>query len=339
MKTRNRWKALNLWLALGFLILLPVSAVVGQGHTGLDPVVTDVIEMLNAGVDEEVIARWLESTDRRPTDIARQGMIALSNAGASEQLISTLLQSLERREPEPSELQAPIAAVTTSDQALDSEEPVWSGSEASEGSVEAIFQLRAKRAFTEEPEPDWQPEEPWDIYLYLDGELVAWTRPSLEGEPVEARRMMGSGRRELRIVLQRYQDLRGGWLYESLSVPTLFAFEAHPGQPIEIEVEMKRIWGLWRDRKDGGPLTYIIRQGTEVLAEHQGTGGNPDRWQPVCEDVEANFADTRGVPKRFRNAMSRCVRWSELWAGAGQSTSRSDILAALAEYDFRPRAR
>ena len=97
--------------------------------------------------------------------------------------------------------------------------------------------------------------------------------------------------------------------------------------------------GLWRERKNGGPLSYLIRQGVEVLAEHQGTGGNPDRWQPVCEDVEANFSDKDGVPKRFRNAMGRCIRWSELWTGTGSATSREGILETLAEHDFEPPVR
>lgn len=199
-----------------------------------------------------------------------------------------------------------------------------------------ILNLGAKRAIVEEDEPDSPREPPWWVYLYLDGELVAWTKPSRRGEPVEARRAIQSGERELRVVLQRYEDLRGGWLHESLSVPTLVRFEAHPGKTIEIDVEVKRIWGLWRDRKDGGPLSYLIRQGSEVLAEQQGTGGNPDRWRPVCEDVEANFRDADGVPKRFRNAMVRCIRWSELWTGTGSSTSRTQILDELAAYEFEP---
>jgi hypothetical protein len=218
-------------------------------------------------------------------------------------------------------------------------EATQSQSSAGEGPVEAVIKLRAKQAFVEEDEPDAPRPQPWWIYLYLDGELVAWTKPSLKGEPVESRRLVPTGDRELRVVLQRYEELRGGWLYESLSVPTLVAFGTQPGNPIEIEVEMKRIWGLWRDRKDAGPLSYVIRQGVEVLAEHQGTGGNPDRWQPVCEDVEANFEDSRGVPKRFRNAMSRCIHWSELWTGAGRSTSRAEILAKLAEDHFQPSIR
>ena len=338
MKVRNNqivW-ATRLLIALGLMMpSLPSAAAEGD----VDPIVADVIEMLKAGVEEGVITQWLQSTDRRPTDIGRQGLIALSEAGASEQLISTLLQSIDTGETETAPMQTSPRATPAPEEPQTAPKPA-AGESADDGyPVEVIFNLGAKRAIVEEDEPDSPREPPWWVYLYLDGELVAWTRPSMRGEPVEARRMVETGQREMRLVLQRYQDLRGGWLYESLSVPALVTFEARPGSPIDIDVEIKRIWGLWRQRKDGGPLSYLVRQGVEVLAEHQGTGGNPDRWSPVCEDVEANFPDAEGVPKRFRYEMERCVRWQELWTGPGKSTSRSEILENLAQFDFEPSVR
>lgn len=305
----------------------------------LDPVVVDVVEMLRAEVDEGVIVQWLESTDRRPVDISRQGMIVLTDAGATEGLITSLLQRVDDVDPELTKTGAPNSVAPTATADLDADASVHTGTEAGRESVEATFSLRARQAFVDEDEPDSPREPPWSVYLYLDGELIAWTRPSVKGEPVEARRTIESGRREVRVVLQRYEDQRGGWFHESLSVPTLVDFEVLPGDSVDVEVEMKRIWGLWREKKDGGPLSYIIRQGDDVLAKDQGSGGNPDRWQPVCEDVEANFPDAQGVPKRFRNQMGRCARWSELWTAGGQSTSRSEILADLARYDFQPPVR
>lgn len=318
---------------MGIMSAVAVTPGVSQ-ESGLDPVVIDAIEMLRAGVDEGVIVQWLESTDRRPTDVGRQDLIALAEAGASELLMTALLKGVEARSATPAATPRPI-----DQEAPPAAEPIPPSPKAIAGAVESVIQLRAKQAFVDEDEPDSPRPQPWWVYLYLDGELVAWTKPSTKGEPVESSMMIESGRRELRVVLQRYEDLRGGWHHESLSVPTLVSFEVSPGTPVEIEVEMKRIWGLWRDRKDGGPFSYVIRQGAQVLAEHGGTGGNPDRWLPVCEDVEANFADSQTVPKRFRSAMGRCIRWSELWTGVGQSTVRSDILAALAEYDYQPPAR
>jgi hypothetical protein len=318
-KPYSRWGAL-VWMVL--VCVAVASPAISQEGT-LDPVVVDVIEMLRAGVDEGVITQWLESTDRRPADVGRQGVIALTEAGASESLMTTLLQGVE----------------THSAKSAARSKPAGQEVPPATGSVETLIELRAKQAFVDEDEPDSPRAPPWGVYLYLDGDLVAWSKPSLAGEPVASRRLISVGGHELRVVLQRYEDLRGGWLYESLSVPTPVTFQASAGARLEIEVEMKRIWGLWRDRKDGGPLSYIVRQGVEVIAEHAGTGGNPDRWQPVCEDVEANFPESREVPKRFREAMHRCVRWADLWTGKGQTTSRSEILAELARFDFEPPTR
>jgi hypothetical protein len=205
--------------------------------------------------------------------------------------------------------------------------------------VEAHIRLGAKRVWVDEDEPDSPRPPRWDVYLYLDGDLVAWTRPDQQGDPVEARRVIPTGRHEMRVALQRYEESRGGWSYGSLVVPTLVSFDAQVGAPIEAEVEMTRIWGMWRDRQDGGPLSYLIRQGTKVLGETKGSGGDPDHWQPICEDVEANFPESQGVPRAYRSSMSRCLPWADLWTGPGKETSRKEILKSLAEHDFEPPVR
>ena len=326
-------KAFTRCSLIGLLALIGVAPILAQEEPEFDPIVADVIEMLASDVDEAVILQWLESTDRRPADIGSQGLIALTEAGASEDLIKALLLRVD--EAESAEDEAPPTAVAPREPAAAPAETT----DVATDRVEAIFQLIAKRIWVEEDEPDRPRDAEWWVYLYLDGEFVGWVRPTMQGDPVETRRVIEAGTHELRVVLQRYEELRGGWFHESLSVPTLVRFEASSGEPLQIEVEMVRIWGLWRQRKDGGPFRYLIRQGTEVLAENSGTGGDPNRWQPVCEDVEANFPGADGVPKRFRNSMSRCVRWAELWTGPGSDTDRVAILAKLAEDDFEPSLR
>ena len=320
---------------LGFALVLALAVGIGPAAASstdpvLDPVVSEIVEMLNAGVSDSLILQWLESTDRRPLDVGSQGLIALTEAEASEQLITALLTRVEKQHTE-GRVEVPESPSEPAARAQESPEP-----EAAAGPVEALVRLSAKRVWVDEEEPDSPREPRWDVFLYLDGELIAWTRPDAKGEAVEAHRVIPTGRREMRVVLQRYEELRRGWSYESLAVPTTVVFDAQPGKRIEIEIDMSRIWGLWRDRKSGGPMSYLIRQGDAVLAESDGAGGNPDHWKPVCEDVEANFPDAAGVPGAFRNPMSRCIRWAELWTGSGKATSRAEILEQLAEYDFAP---
>jgi len=337
---RQRWVALQIWVGLPLLLAVAAEgAETSAPNRPLDPIVSEVVEMLNAEVSDGLIVQWLESTDRKPADVGSRGLIALTEAGASEQLIETLLALVgERREGEIAAGHQPAKEPRTVEDA-DARIPIAGSPPATQGGVKATIRLGAKQAWVDEDEPDSPRDQRWDVYLYLDSEFVAWTRPDLKGKPVEAHLAIRPGHRELRVVLQRYEELRKGWSYESLSIPTLVAFEAQFGDPIEIEVDLKRIWGLWRERKQGGPLSYVIRQGVNVLAESTGTGGNPDHWQPICEDVEANFDASDGVPKAFRNSMSRCIRWETLWTGAGKSTSRADILEQLAEYDFEPPVR
>ena len=81
-------------LLIGLLVLVfPLSARAEQAgdEALLDPVVAEVVEMLEAGVDEEIIDRWLAATDRRPSDIGAEGLIALTEAGASKELMGRIL--------------------------------------------------------------------------------------------------------------------------------------------------------------------------------------------------------------------------------------------------------
>lgn len=324
------------WLLLVLMLSPPIQAVSAESAPAdLDPVVAEILEMLDAGVDEGVILQWLESTDRRPVDIGSQGLIALAEVEASEEFVKILLTLVENEGTDESDRASPPLAATP--RAVES--APLAGRPGEQGSVDATIRLRAKRVWVDEDEPDRPRDPPWSIFLYLDSQLVSWAWPTRQGEPVEVHRRIQAGRHEMRVVLQRYEELRSGWSYESLSVPTLIDFETQGGVPLEIDVAMTRIWGLWRQRRDGGPLSFVIRSGDQVLAENDGTGGDPNRWRPVCEDVEANFPDSETVPKRFRSSMGRCIRWTELWTGAGQETSREDILRSLAEDEFQPPVR
>jgi hypothetical protein len=102
-----------------------------------------------------------------------------------------------------------------------------------------------------------------------------------------------------------------------------------------MEVEI-RFHGRWKYRDSRGPLSYAVRRGNQTLVEDGPTGGNPSEWQLICEDVEANFQDADQVPRLYRRDMARCIPWSTLWKGAGEQTSRTDLLAEMGSSDFRP---
>lgn len=304
-----------------YLLASWVAAVPAVGETPdsvLDPVVAEVLEMLEAGVSEDLIRSWLDSTGRQPAEVTSTGVIALTGAGASDAFVEALLGLA-------GEPGAAVEEMVAVEEAADAGKP-----------VEARFLIRAKDLFTDEPEPDDPPPAPWDMYVYLDGEYLGWVTPSLDGEPADVRRLLSGGEHVLRVVLQRFDPKSRRYRYDSLSVPVAVTFTATVGDPLEIEVEMKRIWGLWRDRKTGGAFSYRVRQGVEVLTENDGTGGDPDRWRPLCEDVKANFPDKEKVPGIHSGDMARCIPWNELWADFGVATSREQILEMIDSYEGRP---
>lgn len=315
------------------------EAAPGEGE--LDPVVSEVVEMLSAEVEEEIILQWLEATARRPVDVGSQGLIALTEAGASSELIGRLLDLVAAGSPpapaaspdSPASVPAaPIERRSVPEAPAAGDEQAYRAARA-ETPGDVLFLLSYKKIVTQEPEPDSPPSEPWTVYAYLDGELVAWGTDSLAGEPVRANRLLTPGRHVVRVTQERHIRRGEKWVHESRVVPTFIAFEVAPGEEMEVELKFH---GRWMYRDSRGPLSYAVRRGNQTLVEEGPTGGDPSEWKPVCEDVEANFPDKDKVPRLYRQEMARCVLWSSLWQGAGEETSRTELLASMSESDFRP---
>ncbi|MGB3561658.1 MAG: hypothetical protein WBH85_19235 [Thermoanaerobaculia bacterium] len=339
--TGNRYALLiGIWL-----LVVPFTAHADQGGDeapGMDPLVAQVVEMLGAGVDEEVISQWLASTDRRPTDVGAQGLIALTQAGASRELMGQLLELVAVASPDPKSAPEPLAPVLVpppTDERRSVPAVPEPDSEAAypaasiDTPADVLFLLGYKKTVTQEPEPDSPPPAPWTVYAYLDGELVAWVTDSLAGEPVRATRLLSPGRHLLRVTQERHIQRGQRWIHESRVAPNLIAFDVVPGEEMEVEIKFQ---GHWIYRASRGPLTFAVRRGFQTVVADGPTGGDPSQWQPVCEDVEANFAEADKVPRLYRRDMARCTPWSTLWNGAGEQMSRTELLAEMGKSDFQP---
>lgn len=322
------------------LAVVPTSGAAEAGD--LDPVVLQVVDMLTGGVEEEVIIQWLEATDRRPVDVGSKGLIALTEAGASKELMGRLLELVAEtsRAPEPppapdapARVPPPAAPQPSVPQVSDPAAKEAYPAARVDAPGDVLFLLSYQRAITQEPEPDSPPPEPWTVYAYLDGELVAWVTDSLAGEPVRASRQLAPGPHVLRVIQERHIRRGRRWVHESRVAPTFIAFEVVPGEEMEVDL---RFHGRWKYRESRGPLSYAVRRGNQTLVEEGPTGGDPSEWRPVCEDVKANFPDADKVPRVYRRDMARCAPWSDLWQGAGEETSRTELLASMSESDFRP---
>ena len=76
-------------LCLALLAGLAVTAAAGEADD-VDPVVRDVVRMLEAEVDAAVILRWLDQVETPPETISADDLILLNESEASTQVITTL---------------------------------------------------------------------------------------------------------------------------------------------------------------------------------------------------------------------------------------------------------
>src|SRR5436305_3794171 len=73
------------------LVLLLVPALPARAAE-LDPVVQEVVHMLEGGVSEPVVASWLETSGRRPARVDAAELVALQKAKASDDLMKRLIR-------------------------------------------------------------------------------------------------------------------------------------------------------------------------------------------------------------------------------------------------------
>ncbi len=289
---------------------------------------SQVLEMLEAGLSEEVVLEWLagaEESTARPTP---DELIALKKAGATDRLLKALLAGSrgERVEPAPEPLPAAPPAVASSPTEAP---PVNTDRDPADTGVLVRFELSY-----EPPKVDYD-EELWDLYVYLDGEPLAYVPPILSvldrSEVLEFRQRLAPGRHVIRVTQERHERRgRNRWRHSARVSDQQFAFDVEPVRDGELELAFSE--GFLGARSTG-PLTFRFRQQDRVT-EVEGVGGLPDRWAPLCEEIEAGFdGDTRS--RAEARALEGCVRWASLW-GDVQAPSRDAVRRALEKFDFRP---
>ncbi len=66
--------------ALSLAILLALVPLASAEVTPDDPLVDDVVRMLDAGIESDLVVSWLKTGDRRPAALSADALIALSQA-------------------------------------------------------------------------------------------------------------------------------------------------------------------------------------------------------------------------------------------------------------------
>ncbi len=309
------------------------------GANAVDPVVADVVRMLGAGVESELVLQWLEASGRRPAPLSADDIIALSQAEAPKEIIQALLDLSARPAPPP----PPVPPPQTRSQpaAPPAAAPPVAGVAAAPGSdecclVELSVEYRAPREI--EGDNTIMPEH--DLFVYVDGTFLARISPDgnlASRGPVRLKTRLDPGLHRVRLTreLHRLTDDFGkapAWTHETTVSPVPMDIEVVAGGSYNLD--LRWIEGEWSLKK---PLSWRWSRNGDEVAGEQHTGKFSEDWAWLCEDVEASRDSGAIAQWRARDRLDGCVRWSELWP-APLATSRAQVLADLQRHDFNPPA-
>lgn len=320
-----------------------------------DPVVAEVLRLLESGIGEAVVLRWLSEESRPPGRPTADELVALKRAGASDAFITALLDRVSQVEvpptpaPVPASTPASTQAVTpdaASDRVAPTATPGAPPERVSAPALAAPPVVTLPAVVTPEARATvaislsalyvhWPEEgEPWDLVVYLDGEPfdplpAALTERSAERR--QARREVAPGIHVLRWSQERHGERAGErGLHAARFDPESLPFTLAAGANAEIAFEFRDPSGI-PFTTAAGPITVrVVQEGKEIAARLEG-GGDAARWPDLCEEIEANLED-RKPSFQERQLLKRCLRWADLWSALppGSVPDRAAVRRLLA---------
>ena len=329
--------ALFLWLPL----MPPAFADVAPD----DPVVADVVRMLDAGIESDLIIRWIDSGEARPEQISADAMIALREANASSALIEHLLTLATAAQPAATVLQLeqgartddPVAPVLSVPASKAAGVPATSNVAANDAEC-CLVDFAVEYRATEDREGEELEQPGRDLFLYVDGQFLA--RLASQGNiasrgPERFKSYLAPGEHTLRLMRQLHTRKRGknggkSWDHETTVSPSSVRFRVEPGA--QWQLELSWIQGEFSTRK---PLTWRwLRNGAAVSGEEK-SGEFREDWPYLCEDAVISRENGAIGDWRSRDRQKGCVSWASLWPSA-VPTTRAKVLEELGATDYAP---
>ncbi len=293
----------------------------GGSATAPDPVVAEVLRLLESGIGEAVVLRWLAEESRPPGRPSADELIALKRAGATDELIAALLDRAAQVDVPPKAAPAPARVLPPAPAKYPAAAPPAAVEPAAQGTV--AVSLSALYVH-------WPGEgEPWNLVVYLDGvpfEPLPAALSERSAERRQARRDVAPGLHVLRWSQERHGDRAGeralhAARFDSESLP----FTLVAGANAEVAFEFRDPTGI-PFATARGPITVRVAQGGREIATRLDGGGDPERWPDLCEEIEANLEG--GKPSlQERQLLKRCVRWGDLWSAlpSGSVSDRATV--------------
>ena len=184
-------------------------------------------------------------------------------------------------------------------------------------------------------------QETWDLYVYLDGDLLAWVPRGGQFAPTpEVRfvRQVEPGPHVVRLAAEKHERRSGGrWFHEARIVPVEIFFSLSAEGNAEMSLRVIGNTGLLNA---GGAraVAQITQDGRVLQSVEQAIRSSAD-WPSLCEEIEVNLDPKRKkIPRKVRSELEQCVRWESLWRSLeSPAGSRDDARALLERYDFQPK--
>lgn len=324
----RRWRLANAALCLW----LSCTLVAVAETTADDPVVADVVRMLDAGLEPRLIRDWLDSGSKHPAPLSANDMIALAAANAPAELVEDLLQRATRSGDGSG---TPTAAPPASD-APSSHLPSQTDGETDTGNcclVDFSVEYRA-------PEQDAVEEADaprGDLYLYMDGRFVGRYPPRGDiagGGPQTFSLRVAPGSHTMRLTRELHLPSRNrtaGGARDHLTTvsPSSIRFEVQSGARWNMHIRWAQ--GVFSTKR---PLHWRWSKNGVAVAGEEHAGAFQEDWSFLCDDVEISRDSGAIAEWRATDRSRDCVTWESLWP-PGIETSRTQILAEFEEQGFR----
>jgi len=307
----------------------------------VDPVVADVVRMLDVGVEPDLVLDWVKSSGRQPRPLTADDMIALSQANASKELIQTLLELSTRPAPTPATptpspaTPARVAPGPASGQAA----PPAAGVVTSDAEC-CVLEVSVEYKAQEGYEGDRTAIPSQDLYLYVDGEFLAQITSLgdiMPRGPTRVRTQLPLGTHTVRLTRELHQkdkDVLTKGATDHVTTVSPSTLTLGMDQVASYNLDIRWIESQFTLKR---PLSWRWSMDGQQMASEKQIGEPYEKWPYLCEDVEASLADGAISDWRAKDRMKGCVTWASLWPG-DVKTSREEILEYLARYDYAPPA-
>ena len=320
--------------ALSLAILLALMPLASAEVTPDDPVVADVVRMLDAGIESDLVVSWLQTGDRRPAALSADALIALTEARASRELIEFLLAMATAAPISGSAADSAARATTVTPEAM----PPQIAAAASHNDDCCLVEFSIRYRAAEDKDGGEVEQASRDLFLYADGQLL--TRIESQGDiasggPVRFKAQMAPGAHTLRFTRQLHTRKRSStgndsWEHETTVSPSSISVKLEPGALWQLDFN----W-VQSEFSTTKPLRWSwSRNGVEIAGE-AGVGEFRERWPFLCEDVEISRDSGAIAAWRARDRLKSCVSWASLWPGS-VDTTRAELLHSLRRFDFQP---